>query len=320
MRGGRAGSSQAREQQLDRARAQLGRRLADHGQPRGEEVGPLEVVEGDQRESSGTLSPRSAIARSRPIVMKLLPETTAVGGSGEVEQRVHRRAAPGRAASRPRPPVAGRTRARLLERHPVAAHALVGRAQPGDADRHRDPAVPEVDQVLDEPRRRLLVVAADLVERGVDEAVEQHDRHALGLEVRQRVLQRADGRREQHPVDLALGQRAHDPQLVLGVLARVAQQQRVAGAPRGGLDRGHDVGEVGVREPADRQPERLRPAAGQRAGDRVRAVARALDRGQHAARASCSLAGRVPLMTCETVVTETPASRATSAIVTTARG
>src|SRR3954451_25079787 len=31
-----------------------------------------------------------------------------------------------------------------------------------------------------------------------------------------------------------------------------------------------------------------------------------------------SLAGRVPLMTCETVVTETPASRATSAIVTTA--
>ena len=31
------------------------------------------------------------------------------------------------------------------------------------------------------------------------------------------------------------------------------------------------------------------------------------------------LAGRVPLMTCETVVTETPASRATSAMVTTAR-
>jgi hypothetical protein len=29
------------------------------------------------------------------------------------------------------------------------------------------------------------------------------------------------------------------------------------------------------------------------------------------------LAGRVPLITCETVVTETPASRATSAMVTT---
>ncbi len=114
--------------------------------------------------------------------MKLLPLTTAVGGSVQVQQRVHRglarlvalRAALGDAAP-------GRTRARRLERQPVAAHALVGRGEPGDADRHRDPAVPEVDQVLDEPRGRLLVVAADLVERDVDEAVEQHDRHALRL-------------------------------------------------------------------------------------------------------------------------------------------
>ena len=87
--------------------------------------------------------------------------------------------------------------------------------------------------MLDEPRGRLLVVAADLVERRVDEAVEQDDRHALGLEVGEGVLERADGRREQHPVDLALGQRAHDPQLVLGILARVAEQQRVPGAARG---------------------------------------------------------------------------------------
>ena len=140
-----------------------------------------------------------------------------------------------------------------------------------------------LDQVLDEPRRRLLVVAADLVERGVDEAVEQHDRHALALQVGQRVLARADRRREQQPVDLALGERADDPQLVLGVLARVAEQQRVAGAAGGGLDRGDDVREVRVREPADRQPERLGAAAGERAGDRVRPVAGALDRRQHGA-------------------------------------
>ena len=89
------------------------------------------------------VSPRSAIARSSPIVMKLLPLTTAVGGSGEIEQREHRvvRAVALRAAFGQQRGV--ELEPALLERHPVAAHALVGRAQPRDADRHRDPPVPD---------------------------------------------------------------------------------------------------------------------------------------------------------------------------------
>jgi hypothetical protein len=83
--------------------------------------------------------------------------------------------------------------------------------------------VADRNQVLDELRRRLLVVAADLVERHVHEAVQQHRRDPLLGQISKRVLVRADRRREQHAVHLALGKGAHDPQLVLGVLARVAQ-------------------------------------------------------------------------------------------------
>ena len=131
-------------------------------------------------------------------------------------------------------------------------------------------------------------------------------------QVRARRLARG---RQQHPVDPPLHQRADDPQLVLGVVARVAQQQRVAGRRGGALDGGDQLAQVRVAEPADGQPERLRARAGQRAGDRVRRSSRCARSPPRRAARVAALAGRVPLITCETVVTDTPASRATSDIV-----
>ena len=54
----------------------------------------------------------------------------------------------------------------------------------------------DVRQFMSPARGGLLVVAADLVQRHVQEAVQQHDRHLGGLEPRQGGLQRADRGRQ----------------------------------------------------------------------------------------------------------------------------
>src|SRR4051794_2277457 len=142
--------------------------------------------------------------------------------------------------------------------------------------------------MVHEPRGRLLVLAAHLVEVAARHAVDQHHRHVLCGEERQRPFEGARGRRQQQPVDAPFEQRLHHPQLLLGILARVAEQQRVAGAACLGLDGGDEVGEVGVRQTADDEAERLRARPRQRAGDRVRRVARAIDGLHHALRGGCA--------------------------------
>ena len=202
--------------------------------------------------------------------MKLLPLTSAVaarrsssavgGLAGQVALRAALRPARRRSrARRARARAGSRRSARRWWRARARPATMPIRVWPSAA-RWARPAAPSARSFS----------RADLVERDVEEAVEQHDRHASprahACAARRR---HAAARRPAAPPARARSA------LVLGVVARVAEQQRVAG--RGLAARSTAAissHQVRVPEPADGQPERLGAGAGERAGDRVGRVAR----------------------------------------------
>ena len=220
--------------------------------------------------------------------MKLLPLTTAVGGSGRSSSAcialaglVALRAALGDQRRVERA-------ARLLERQPVAAHALVGGAQPGDADRHRDP---RVARARSGARRAARSAARCRSRPGRAATSTKRSSSTTGTPWASRYGSACSSAPTDGASSIPSTWRSASARTIRSSCSgssRVSPSSSVWPArPAACLDRGDDVHEVRVREPADGQPERLRAAAGQRAGDRVRPVARALDRRQHAA-ASCA--------------------------------
>ena len=191
---------QTRQQQLDRARAELGRRLADDGQPRARTGRPTRSRRSaTSAMSSGT---RQAALGDRAQQADRHEVVAADDRGRRVGRGRAARASPRAAWSRCEPPSATQRPDRTgcparSSAMPVAAHPLLGGAKAGDADRHRDPPCGRGRQVLDEPRGRLLVVAADLVERRRRRKRSSSTTGTLGgLEVRQR---RARARRPTAP-------------------------------------------------------------------------------------------------------------------------
>ena len=105
---GAVGILEAREQQLDGARAELGRRLADDGQPRARTGRPTRSRRSaTSARSSGTRQAALGDRAQQADGHEVVAADDRGGRVGEVEQRVHRLARPGRAGSRPRRRSAG---------------------------------------------------------------------------------------------------------------------------------------------------------------------------------------------------------------------
>ena len=177
-RGPPCGLGDPLDQQSGGLSADLDAGLRDQGQPRLEAVGPFEIVEADHaRGRAARASPRSRTARMTPIVARLLPVTSAVGGSAApAEHGWH-------AAAHRRGGVSGDKIALGDGSSLVRASAA---RNPIDAlERRREARVAgdEADAPMSERQRHdrsarasLAILDADLVEARVGQPVDQHAR------------------------------------------------------------------------------------------------------------------------------------------------
>ncbi len=115
---------------------------------------------------------------------------------------------------------------------------------------------------------------------------------------------------EDQAIDATLDELADLLELLVEIIFRAGEEQRVARREQLGLDGLRGAGEIADRERWEDRADGVRPACGQRAGRAVRHPAKLLDRaGDALAGRGETTSGR--LMARETVAVETPAMRAT---------
>ena len=170
--------------------------------------------------------------------------------------------------------------------------------------------------MIDQCTHGFPVVDADLVERGVQRAVDEHARQANVPQIGERATCGIGARRQDDAVDATLVKGGDDRQLAFRVVLGVRQEDHHPETGAFRLDRADDVAEIGVGDGRHGDPDRAGRRGLERAGQSVRAVADRVDDGLHGLAVGGATL-RVPFTTCETVDTETPALRATSAIVAT---
>ena len=181
------------------------------------------------------------------------------------------------------------------------ADRLVGHAAGGHCLRHagdpladgpqvqatgdeRDPAVAEVQQVVDGGTHpRLVVVAHDArVELRVDVAVDHDHRHIDLVQHVERLLLALARQRQDHPVDATRLEEPDVRRIELGLVLRVHQQHRVARLAQHRLRARGDGRDERVGDVADHVADRKRRAATQALGQEIRLVLELVDRVEHA--------------------------------------
>src|SRR5260370_34998870 len=88
--------------------------------------------------------------------------------------------------------------------------------------------MPELDQMVDEVRSRLLVLPPDLIEMVPGQAVYEDGREVMFGEVPQGMSAAGGPGCDQHPIDAPLVQSAHDLQPPAGILLRFGPAEQIA--------------------------------------------------------------------------------------------
>ena len=109
-----------------------------------------------------------------------------------------------------------------------------------------DAAMPEARDMFDQRLHRLAIVDADLIERGVGRAIDEHAGQAGVAQIGERAAFRIGARRQNDAVHPALVKRGDDRQFAVGVVLGVREEHHHAEAGAFGLDRADDVDEIGV--------------------------------------------------------------------------
>ena len=141
-----------------------------------------------------------------------------------------------------------------------------------------DAAVADADHVLDHGARRIAIV--DLEDRQRADAGMSLQTSVIGTRVVQlgEVLARQAAGEEEDAVDLAGANEPVVMRFALGVAARVAEEDAVAGLGEQLLDRVDDHRVEGVAEPGEERQHHLRRLGAEIAGERVGRIAGLRDR------------------------------------------
>src|SRR5260370_30886670 len=134
---------------------------------------------------------------------------------------------------------------------------------------HADAPMPELGQMVDEVRSRLLVLTPDLLEMVPGQAVDEDGREVMFGEVPQGMSAAVGPGCDQHPIDAPLVQSAHDLQLAAGILVRFGQQEHVAKLRKLRFNNVDQVREIRIRNRVKRQTDRTRTGRSQPPGKRI---------------------------------------------------
>ena len=177
-----------------------------------------------------------------------------------------------------------------------------------------EPVVTGLGELVDGQPRRHREVQIDAVQsRRVLRDADEHDGHRQGRGHRDALVVRLDVHEHDRVAQRAAGEAAETG----GALVRRDEQHVVIARPRrvrDRLDEGQRTPRIRAGVERDHEPDDARALTGQRARTRVRLVGEVLDRLEHAP-AGRSEIGRLPVSTYDTVLCETPATRATSLLV-----
>ncbi len=119
-----------------------------------------------------------------------------------------------------------------------------------------DAAMPEPSDMVHQRAHRLAIVDADLIERGIGRAVDQNAGEPRRPQIAKRAAFKVGARRKDDPVNPPLVQRGQNLKLAERIVLGVGQENHHAQPRAFGLDRADDVGEVGIGDSRNGDPDR----------------------------------------------------------------